>query len=376
MPESYRIDSLKEADLEAAGRFLADAATWDRGADSTTRGLDSPSRPMANPRPSAELVDILRWRLLENPDRRADIDLGLVVRSEAGNLAGVVLTFQNMFVFGGQRLLGLGMGSFYVDPRARTRGFFMFRRFLKTTGVDFFFATTCNAISAQLWSRLGGKPIPGSYETYSLLLHAGSVAYEYALRGRAHGIWAPAARVVGTLASPFLAHWRRQTEIDLQPEADWKRMADLAVRYRDPKILTGERSVEYLRWRYEKSPSAERNEIVRFEDSQGRAGWFVAQLQPDIGQSKIRNYCILDLIYPPTGLDLAGLVNAMAAHYADRADLLYLPRTIAEQCQLGPPKLWRRRNPFATSFIIAPEDRSETLALAADLAPVDGDRFS
>ena len=333
------------------------------------------ARATAPPRPGNALIDTLRWRLLDNPDRTAAVDLGLALRTDAGELAGVLLAFPSRFALGGRRLLGLGSGGFYVEPRARMQGFFMFRRLLKTRGVNFFFTTTCNATSAQLWEKLGGRPVPGANETFCLLLRAGAVAHEYALRGRARGVLAPVARAAGSLATPLLALGRRRAKIAFRAVADWDRMADLVARHRDPDALTCERSAEYLHWRHEQSPAAARNETVLFEDRHGRAGWFVAQVQPDIGQSKIRNYCILDLICPPEGLDPAALLDAMAAQYAGRADLLYLPRTIAERSRLRPPKLWCRRIPFATSYLIDPENRSRPLVETADLAPADGDRF-
>ena len=46
----------------------------------------------------------------------------------------------------------------------------MFRKLLKTSGVDFFFATTCNAASGQLWEKLGGSPAQGAFETYTLMI--------------------------------------------------------------------------------------------------------------------------------------------------------------------------------------------------------------
>src|SRR5262245_22918040 len=212
--ESHRIDPLGDADLDAATEFLSAALKWDQADNTTTIAPPYRSR--------SEFLQSLHWRLLDNPARISE--LGLCLRSSEGMLLGILQYFPSWFVLGDQRWLGLGSGGFYVAPSARIQGFFMFRRYLRTPGVDFVFATTCNAASGQLFEKHGGEPVPGAHESFSLLLHAAAVAEEYALRGHARGVPPALARVAGHLATPLLRLGRRRAQIAFRTTTDWDRL--------------------------------------------------------------------------------------------------------------------------------------------------------
>ncbi len=365
--DNYRIDPLGEEDLDSVAQFLVEAASWNRDSTASSKERD--------PRSPGVVLQNLRWRLLRNPARRSE--LGLCLRDTNHTLLGVMLYFPSLFVMHDQRVLGLGSGGFYVDPRARLQGFYMFRKSLKTSGVDFFFATTCNAASGQLWEKLGGTPAQDAFETYTLMIRAEAVAEEYAMRRHFRGLPLSVARLAGRLATPLLSLGRRRSTISFCRTNDWERLADLAAQHRPRDALTCDRSIEYLRWRYEQSPGAARNEVFEFRDRHDHSGWFVAQSQPNEGAEKnIRRYSILDLVYPRDSLDPASLIDAIAASFGHRADLVDLPRTVAKQSHIRAPKLWRRRNPFAVSYTISSKSWTPPLTEILDLVPADGDRFA
>src|SRR5439155_20361728 len=85
---------------------------------------------------------------------------GFGIRDASGILIGLDLSFPAAFLSGDQRILGLGAGSFFVEPQVRTLGFYLFKRDLKAPQYSFFFATTCNANPAALWKTLGAHAIP------------------------------------------------------------------------------------------------------------------------------------------------------------------------------------------------------------------------
>jgi hypothetical protein len=364
--DNYRNDPLGEEDLASVAEFLVRASSWIQGSDASPTDREQP--------PQGALLETLRWRLLENPARRPE--LGLCLRDTNHTLLGVMLYFPSWFVFEDQRVMGLGSGGFFVDPRARLQGFFMFRKLLKARDVDFFFATTCNEASGPLWEKLGGSPTRGAIETYTLMIRAEAVAEEFAVRRRVRGVPLAAARLAGRLATPLLSLSRGRSKISFHPTDDWDRLANLATLHRRHDALGCERSAEYLRWRYERSPSALRNELFEFRGSAGLAGWFSCQAQPNSGSLKrIRRYTILDIVYPRNGLDPASLVDALASLFSERADLVDLPYTLAKESQIRSPKLWRRQNLFPSSYAMSSRNWARPLPEILDLVPADGDRF-
>jgi hypothetical protein len=368
--DDFRIGQITESDLEAVAAFLDSATSWRQDAS------EFASAEMTPPPSLSERLGTLRWRLLDNPARTLGDALGQALRGGDGDLAGVNLAFPGWFVRGDRRLRGLGSGNFYVVPRARMHGFFLFRRFLKTSGVDFFFATTCNSASAPLWEQLGGRPVPGARETCSVVLWAAPIAEEYLLRMRAPGAAATMARAAGRLITPALALIRRGPKLSFRPCDDWDRLAALATLNRDPAVLCADRTADFLRWRHERSPGSGRNEVLAFDDSAGRAGWVVVRPLPDSGtRGQIRNMTVLDACCPGDGFDPADLVRALARRYSDRVDQLYLSHDLASRSRLGPPLLWRRSPAVPTSYLISRNEGKRSLADAADFSLADGDQF-
>jgi hypothetical protein len=359
--DHFDIASIRENDLPDIAAFLATSEAA-RGAKSD---VDNRSIESIFPR--------VRWRLLENPAHFAD-DLGQCLRSTTGTIVGVNLSIPCWFRLGDQRLRGVGGGSFFVETRARMQGFFLFRRFLKTAGADFVFATTCNASAGALWQKLGGRAVPDSDCRWALILHAAPMAEELALRKGAGKAAAALSRMAGHLAAPLFAPGKGQPRVSLRPCRDWDRLASLAARNRDPSVLTCERSAPHLAWRYEQSPASERHQVYEFAEPGGSSGWLAVGRQPNSGVRKqIRNYTVLDVVRPRTGAGTDSLLDALSELYADRADRIEVPATLARHSSLGRPRLWKRPNGFAAAYVLGGGTLQCPLAEVADLYPADGD---
>src|SRR5258708_21651900 len=110
----------------------------------------------------------LRWLLIENPVVTDGAPHGYCIRDHSGLIRGLTLSFPAAFLVSEQRVLGLCSGSFFVEPQARTLGYYLFRKYLRSPGYSFFFATTCNDNSGPLWRNLGGCAVPNS-ETEHIL---------------------------------------------------------------------------------------------------------------------------------------------------------------------------------------------------------------
>jgi hypothetical protein len=180
--------------------------------------------------------------------------------------------------------------------------------------------------------------------------------------------------MAGRLAGPLLAPGKGRSRVSLRPCRDWDRLASLAAQNRDPSVLTCERSAPHLTWRYEQSPASERHQVFDFADPAGNFGWLAIGRLPNSGLRKqVRNYAILDVVRPRTAPGGDSLLDALSEVYAERADRIEVPATLARHSSLGRPRLWKRPNGFAVAYVLGGGALQLPLAEVADLYPADGD---
>src|SRR5262249_3776170 len=159
--------------------------------------------------------------------------------------------FPAVFLAGDQRLLGLCSGSFYVEHEARTLGYYLFKKHLRSPGYSFFFATTCNASSGALWEKLGGCALPDSETEYILPLRLDTTLSEFVSRRHSSVAISETARLLGACANPILRLLvSRPARLAIEPCQDWQKLSELFRRCRPDNLITSERSAEYLEWRY------------------------------------------------------------------------------------------------------------------------------
>jgi len=357
----YMMATIGPADVPEAAEFIVRSATTLRredGFDAYLSGEDV-----------SQMRQGLQSRLFENPFCRADIPPGLVLKNDQGAIVGTLMTYPWRYLLGERSLLGLAASVFFVDPAARMQGFFMFRRYLNTTGVDFWYANTCNARSGAIWQKSGGIVVPESGIEYMVVFHVGPVAEELALRRGASKAVRRIYRIAGALARPLT--WQRRSGLALARETDWQRMAVIADKDRDPAILTCHRSDAYLRWTYESALKQGAVEIYRFEDTHGNAGWFSLNRARRGKANQIRGVKLLDVVWPRDRIDFRNVLRAIIEKARVNSDLLSIRPRPGMALEPRRVAVIRRSLPAPEAFVLVRAKGGPDLSRIIDLAAAD-----
>jgi len=317
----------------------------------------------------------LRWLLVENPLAEAGRHYGLCIREASGGIAGLLLSFPSAFLAGDQRLLGVGSGSFFVEPQARTLGFYLFKRYLNTPGYSVFFSTTCNADSGALWRRLGACAVPNSESGYILPLDL-EVMLPAFLAGRTSSAVAAAiARVVGRRADRVLRVLGRRssTAFAVDPCRDWEKLAALFRRHRSAHWITTDRSAAFLEWRYGPSSPSQLVDIWVFRDPRGNEGWFSVGNTIRGRQGQIRGGVLLDAIWPRERMSFRDILPTIRQCVASTADAIFFQSRLG--VDYGDCSRWIIPYRLGAPQIFAMARKGDApLAIASlDLVPADGD---
>jgi hypothetical protein len=338
--------------------------------------LDDAAAYLARRRPPVDgtsWTPHLRWLLVDNPLAASAPDHGLCVRDSAGGIAGLDLAFPAAFRSGDRRLLALASGGYFVEPEARTLGFYLFKRHLQSPGFAFFFATSCNAASGAVWQALGACAAAECEVEYVIPLDLGVVLAASVETRAASTPAVTAARVAGRCASAARAMLSRTSNLTAEPCRDWDKLAELARRHRAERWITAERSAAYLRWRYgARSPNHDA-EICVVRDRRGNEGWFA--LQPTVRgeRTRIRGRLLLDAVWPRDRMSTRDVVTAMARFARREADAIYVrPRPGVDYDACRPWIIRRRREPPPV-FAVAARGHAPLTPSSLDLVLADGD---
>ena len=274
----------------------------------------------------ANVERCLRWLLAENPLTDDASQHGFCARDSSGVIRGLTLNFPWAFTLNGRAILGLCSGSYFVEPEVRTAGFFLFRKYLETPGYSLFFATTCNANSSALWQRVGGAGGPGSQVKYILPIRFDVVIPAMLGRRVRSKLAIEISRRIGrcgNLASRLLT--RRSATLAVEPCRDWDKLSSLS-RYHMPRdLMTADRSVAFLRWRYgERSPNRD-SEICVFRDTKGNEGWFALGWRMLGSRGEVHACIVLDAVWPRDQIDFGQILMAIVRRVANVADAVYFP---------------------------------------------------
>jgi hypothetical protein len=315
----------------------------------------------------------LRWLLLDSPLATRVSTHGFCVRDGAGTVRGLLVSFPAAFVAADQRLLALGSGGFFVEREARSLGFLLFKKHLRSRGFAFFFSTSCNAASAPLWKALGGCAVPNSDTEYVLPLRFDVMLPALVSLRSPSRAAAGLARVSGRFANPavrLLA--RRAKRLAIEPCRDWEKLSELAGRHRPAGVVTTDRTPAHLAWRYsERSPNHPAG-VFLFRDRSGNEGWFSLCDLRRGRDGRIRGRALLDAIWPRDRIDFRDLVPAIARQ-ALGADAVFLqPRPGVD---VGACSRWivPRALEAPQAFAIAATGGAPPAASSLDLVPADGD---
>lgn len=252
----------------------------------------------ANSSKSIESIERrLRWMLVENPVVTERSPLGYCLRDQWGVIRGMNLSFPAAFRAGDQHLLALCSGSFFIEPPARSMGFYLFKKYLSSPGYSFFFATTCNANSEPLWRTLGGSAVPNSDIESILPLRLDIMIPAFLATKTSSGIASSLARIGGQCATPILRSLTRKasTQLTIEPCQDWEKLAELSLRHRSANAITIDRSAEFLQWRYGPGSPLSPCEIYLLQDKQGNEGWFSLS---NLIRKGVPGSFLLDAIWP------------------------------------------------------------------------------
>lgn len=271
----------------------------------------------------ADIERRLHWLLIDNPAVGNDSIAGHCLRTRQGALQGFNLSYPAAFVNGDKRLLALCAGSYYVQPAARSLGFYLFKKYLKTPGYDFYFASTCNAVSSGLWNAMGGCPVPNSGIEYIVPLRMDAVLAAYIAARTSNQVAATLARVCGLGANPILRLFTRASnKPTVAPCQDWEKLSELFHRHRSPGDITSDRSPALLKWRYGPGSPSHPCGVYLVSDGLGNEGWFALGDLTHGRGGPLRESVLLDVIWPRERMEFGGLFKEILRTAASSADTL------------------------------------------------------
>ena len=309
--ERFEIQPVLSSALTDVANFLC---TW--------RGRDDDQHHVRDDAPRIERH--LKWLLVENPAITGASQPGFCIRDHLGIIRGLTLAFPAAFLAADRRLLGLCSGSFFVEPQARTQGYYLFRKYLSSPGYSFFFATTCNAESAPLWRRLGGCAVPNSEIEHILPLKLDVMLPAFVCGTTASAVALGMARVLGHCANPILQLLARQSSaVTIEPCQDWQKLSDVSRHHRPTDWITTDRSPEFLQWRYGPSSPHYPTDIYLFRDKLGNEGWFALANVIRGRHGQIRGSVLLDAIWPRKRMSFGDIFPEILRMVPARADALF-----------------------------------------------------
>ena len=277
----------------------------------------------------------LRWLLIENPVVAEDSTHGFCIRDHLGIIRGLCLSFPAAFLAGDQRALGLCSGSYFVEPQARTLGYYLFKKYLSSPGYRFFFATTCNVSSGALWGKLGGRAVPNSETEHILPLRLDVMLPAFLAKRTSSKVASGIARIFGRCANPILQLLARQSEeLTIEPCQDWEKLSKLFHRHRSPDWIASDRSPEFLQWRYGQTSPHYPCDIYLFRDKRGNEGWFGLGNMICGQRGQFRGSILLDAIWPRKRVSFRDILPEIIRLVADEADAIFFrPQPGLDYCQ-------------------------------------------
>jgi hypothetical protein len=316
----------------------------------------------------------LRWLLVENPLATGVSQHGFSIRDSSGVIRGLLLSFPAAFLAADQRLLGLCSGNFFVEPQARTLGFYLFKRYLRSSGYSFFFATTCNANSAPVWKTVGACADPQSETEYILPLKLDVMLPALLSARNSSRLAATMARLIGRCANPVLRlHAQKSLKLTVEPCRDWERLSELFRRHRFAHRVTTDRSAVFLQWRYAQNSPNHPADICLFRDKRGNEGWFSLGKIVRGRRGQIRGRVLLDVIWPHDKMRFKDIFPTIVRRADAGTDAIFFrPRPGVDYGECS-PSIIRRRLDAPQIFVFVPKGGASLAVSSLDLVPADGD---
>lgn len=323
MAEAAEVADISEGELAEVAEFLA-------------RQVRAGEPMSANARHPA---DRLRWLLVENPARLADVPLGWRIRSQ-GKIVGAALCIPFRVAGGGGSATALMFAKFFVDPPFRGMGLGLLMRFARLGKRYPLFVTSTNAIAGELFAKLGARQIAGMDHTMLGVRRLAPLAEELIYRRVGSPVAARILSIAGLMFSRRQPPMRKSLAIASMKRA--RSVSDiesvLATTPKDQIAIVRDR--DYVHWRYfAGDPDIE----VWFLQCDSEPPWMIALNVLRGGyRQHIRILNILD-VWPPLSPEaLWPLINCLSGEYRDRFDVIWLrsqPASVEAEAQAAG---WRR----------------------------------
>jgi GNAT superfamily N-acetyltransferase len=302
MPTTPNVVPVTESDLPAVAAFAAGQA---RAGEPVAEGALSPE-------------ERLRWVLLENPARAADIPFGWCVK-DGEAIVGTLLCVPFRVGAGEFACTALMASKFYVDPRYRGMGVAPMMRFLQEGRRFPLLMTSANALAGEIYRKCGAFHLDGMDHTMLGVTRPGPLAEEWVVRRTGQRT---AARLLslpaGVLRKPVRASIA-DSELAVMHLAQEATTPPLP---RPQETLAIIRDVDYLRWRYFGREGGKDVYRLRVAGQEDRL--VVVRLARSGHRSQIRVLDVLDLWPAASPLVAERLIGHLAARYAGRFDVIWL----------------------------------------------------
>jgi hypothetical protein len=273
----------------------------------------------ANPLPP---VDRLRWLLLENPARSAEVPFGWRIMSEGGAVVGAAICTPMRIHSRNVELTALMFSKFYVDVSYRGMGLGLLMRFIRLGRRYPLFCTSTNAVAGAMFEKLGALPINGLDHTMLGIACPGPLLEEWIYR-RSH--LKSAARIVsigtGFLPGRIRRLTRGSSAAALVPVSRVDELSALATSPAND-VTAVIRDRDYLHWRY--FAGQRDKDVYRFTYPDEPDRLIVVNQTRAGHRGQIRVLNVLD-VWPPTSADSApALCAALSLRYAKQFDTIWL----------------------------------------------------
>jgi GNAT superfamily N-acetyltransferase len=261
----------------------------------------------------------LRWALLENPARSAEIPFGWCTRDETdGAIVGMLLCVPFRVGMGDFSCTALMASKFYADPRHRGAGIGPLMRFLQEGRTYPLLMTSANVAAGELYRKSGAYPIEGMDHTMLGAARAGPLAEEWLFRRTGSALAARMLSIPARLMRPRLGQSQAGELTPLQPEKAG--VSPLWARPRE--VLAVIRDEDYVRWRYFGRERGK--DVYRFRETSGEDRLVVARLVRSGYRRQIRVLEVLDVWPPADARSVGPLAAALAGRYAGAFDVIWL----------------------------------------------------
>ena len=157
--------------------------------------------------------------------------------------------------------------------------------------------------------------------------------------------------------------------------ADLEKLAQLAARCRNPKLLQPERSVAHLKWQYGEPSGAPQDgqtkSIYTFNDRAGNEGWFALGFDRRGREDQIRTARLMDAVWPEERLSFTELLPAVIAAARRNTDMLSIRGRVGLKLNENSRGLKRRTLLAPEGFLLSTAPASSELVGLADFPFVD-----